>query len=231
MIARILAAISLSATIIMGAADTAAQDYKELPAGKTAEGDSYFGHEPHHLSFDVDISGDMYSIGVSYHYMFCRYVGAGAGLGFWADDESEGLANLVGSFVDSDYDYDDYDYNLTGTAFYFQPSLYFRSPIIHLGRNAAVALCATPWMRISTKHHDAYPGQATDGHGSEAVDRRRTVAAGVTAGPTLRLGALGISVSYQISNMDVTRRARARGSSVYSSPPCQAIALSISLNI
>ena len=33
MITRILAAISLSATIIMGAADTAAQDYKELPAG------------------------------------------------------------------------------------------------------------------------------------------------------------------------------------------------------
>ena len=126
-------------------------------------------------------------------------------MGFWADDESEGLANLVGTFVDSDYDYDDFDYNLTGTAFYFQPSLYFRSPIIHLGRNAAVALCATPWMRISTKHHDYYPWQATDGHWSEAVYRSRTVAAGVTAGPTLRLGALGISVSYQISNMDVTR--------------------------
>lgn len=184
---------------------------------------------PHHAFFEFDFQPDTYTFGIGYHYMFTDYFGAGASIGFMGDSDQSGgvLAGIdyiingeIGPYYDDD--------TFTNAAFYFQPSIYLRTPRLKLSRNVGLGASLTPWLRMNT-HHYASDYIYHEGRDIEISYRCRTFSVGVRIGPTVYIGQMGISLGYTVSNLDIMREYDNNGRD-FTSKPAQGLYFDLSFH-
>lgn len=175
--------------------------------------------ENHHQTFfEFDFQPDSYTIGIGYHYMFTDFFGAGASIGFLGDSNQSG--GVIGGIDHIIYGetvpyYDDDTF--TNGALYFQPSLYFQTPKLKLGKTFGLSASFMLWLRINTNHY-ASDYIYNNGRDIEISYRCRTFSVGMRVGPTVNFWQMGFSLGYTISNMDIMREYNADGSGFASKP-------------
>lgn len=184
---------------------------------------------PHHAFFEFDFQPDTYTLGVGYHYMLTDFFGVGASLGFMGDSEqSNGVIGSIDDLINGDF-YPYYDSDaFTNSAFYFQPSLYFRTPRWKLSSIVGLGASLEPWIRLTTNHY-ASDYLYHNGRDLEITYRCKTFSAGMRIGPTLYIGPIGISLGYTISNMDIMREYYVHGKG-YTSKPAQGFYFDLSFS-
>lgn len=179
----------------------------------------------HRVGTGIDFNGDMYSVGVNYHYMLCPFAGIGAEIGIWRETSSDGLLD------DLTWDWD-YDYRLPSgpTAFYFEPSAVVVTPNFITRSNFALGMTFKPWVRFSTNYHIDEPYLMPSGAWTVYSYKCRTVTFGCNLGPTFYFGPLALTVGYQISTIDTMRSYRytSSGTLTYSSKPSQGLFVELS---
>lgn len=195
---------------------------------------SDFPDTRHRVSFTFTLAPDVMSASAGYHYMFSPYVGIGGRLGIWGDPEQ--VSNIVtDTYLDLDpeydypgYYYDPYYHDFSNIALYVEPSVVISTPMLKWGEESGISLTANPWFRLSTNH---YGESRITVRGEEMFVsyRSRFWAAGARIGPTAQFGGLGVSVGYEISNLDVDRRYRSN-SRTYKSEPQHAIVIDVTLS-
>lgn len=161
----------------------------------------------HRTGLDLDFNGDVYSIGLNYHYMVCPYVGLGGAIGLWRQTGSDGLLGDL-TYDDGwewDYGYGYYDdYEVGPTAFYFQPSAVILTPNFWTGNNLALGMTFKPWVRFSTNYHFT-SNINLNGNYRELDYKCRNITFGGNIGPTFYVGPVAITAGYQISTLDCYR--------------------------
>lgn len=182
---------------------------------------------PHHTFCELDFQPDTYTIGLGYYYMFVDFFGAGASIGFMGDaTQSDGALGGVYDIIYGDIDPYYSSRAFTNAAFYFQPSLYFRTPQLRFGSIVGLRASLRPWLRLNTNHY-ASDYIYRNGRDVEVRYRCRTFSIGARIGPDLHVGMMGFSLGYTISNMDIMREYKADGRG-YTSKPAQGLYFEIS---
>lgn len=161
-----------------------------------AKADEYFTHNRVAISGSLT-SSDIYTLELSYHRMFCPYIGVGAALGYWANYYENGWA--------SGYDWQISDEDNKPCNFYLHPSIVLKSPGIKL-RDVSLGLYAEPGLMLNipyrrvcierARYFDTdYDYISTTGGQWTAFELRLGISADI--------GPYGITLGYTMSNFDI----------------------------
>lgn len=160
----------------------------------------------HRAGLNLDFNGDTYSLGLSYHYMFCPWVGIGGGIGYFSHVSDSGLMGNIGSWWDDDY-YGDYYYDdeyEPPLSFYVEPSVILRTPRL-IGRGEfGIGLTARGSVRLGT-NYEYTTGYYNGRDYTDVVYRADNISFGGTVGPTVSFGPVSFTIGYSISTIDINR--------------------------
>lgn len=135
---------------------------------------------------------------IGYHYMFCRFVGAGASVGLWKVYFEEGHA------YGEDWEVD-WEYNKPEN-FYLRPSLILKTPAIKI-KSVDLGLYAEPGVMLNVPYAQVWVDQKIDWYRYDSKRVGTTggqwLAADLRAGVYLNIGPCGLSAGYMMSNHDV----------------------------
>lgn len=167
----------------------------------------------HCVGMSFNIYDQEYTFGLSYHYMFGKYVGIGGSIGFLSDLSSNGI---LGELYDPswdwdygsgwDYPYDDYyyDYDDSQTAFFFSPSIVFESPKLNFGI-LGVGLTGTAYAMVNTNYYSYCDFLDANDDWASVEYKIDALSYGFTIGPCFSIGPMSLTVGYMYSTLDVDR--------------------------
>lgn len=162
----------------------------------TAQADNFFSRNRVSVSGSLT-SSDVYTIETSYHYMFCRYIGAGIGVGNWTNYYDDGWA------AGDDWQVSDDDNRPQN--FYLRPSVVLKTPGIKI-RNVRLGLYAEPGLLLNIPYQsvciERYHYFDTD-YDHISTTKGQWSAFELRVGLTLDIGPLGIALGYTRSNLDI----------------------------
>lgn len=143
-------------------------------------------------------SSDCWQLEMSYHYMFCKYIGAGGGIGILKNYFVEGYASGRDWNIDSD---DEKPQHV-----YIHPSIVLKSPSVsirqtHWGLYAEPgAMLTLPYTRVAIRNYKHWPSwelaHASTKHG-------QWFGADLRVGLYFEIGPASISFGYIWSNYDI----------------------------
>lgn len=159
--------------------------------------DEYFTHNRAAFSGTLT-SSDSYSLEMSYHYMFCKFVGVGGALGYWSNYYDDGWASGSNWNIDED--------DNRPSNFYLRPSVVLKSPSVRF-KQTQWCLYAEPGIMLNVPYQQVSIEKTQNWTHTEydyiSTNKGQWFAIDVRLGINMDIGPCGFSAGYMMSNLDI----------------------------
>lgn len=172
-------------------------------AASDLERDDGFTHNRAAVSGSLT-SVDTWQLDFSYHYMFCKYIGAGGAVGAWKQILHDGYPSGSGWSLDDD------DSKISNL--YLRPSLVAVSPTLFKICDAAFSIMAEPGMMMCIPYEsvtiDIIHDLITTDYRNVSSNRGQWLSLDCRAGLCVNVYRCNFIIGYEISNLDIFSRRR-----------------------
>ena len=159
--------------------------------------EDYFTHNRAAFSGTLT-SSYSYSLEASYHYMFCKYIGVGGAVGYWANWYEDGWASGSDWNIDED--------NNKPSNLYLRPSVVLKSPCIRL-KATKWSLYAEPGTMLNVPYQRVCIEKTQNPMRTDydyiSTNKGQWFAIDLRVGIFVNFGPCGFSAGYIMSNLDV----------------------------